>query len=196
MCPSERLPFTLCHQLFAPLTPQPSPCRVSLHKRKQKSVQADSFSTPRLFIFCTYAEPQSDLPQGSHRYYQIQLSTLSRTPSPMQEVWHAKCSHCLVDDTQWGRITWRQTNAVLQKISSPVHCHHLLRHSGTLCVSIGWKWPHVLIQPVFPITPPSTPTHWPQLHSKSKMLQTNNMYLCNFACSSIWPKASNIKADH
>lgn len=109
------------------------------------------------------------------RYHQTQLSTLSKIPSPLLEFWHANCSHCLLDDTQWGRITWRQTNAILQKISLTVHCHQLLKHSGTLCLSIGWKRPHVLIQPVFPITPPSTPTHWPQLHSKSKMLQTNNV---------------------
>lgn len=96
------------------IPPQPSTCRVILLKGKQKNVQADSFSALRLFIFCTYTEPQSDLPHCSQRYHQIQLS---KPPPSLQEFWHANCSHCLVNDTQWGRINWRQTNAIHQKIS-------------------------------------------------------------------------------
>lgn len=63
MCPAERLPFTPSHPLHIPHST--STGRVSLLKGKQKSVQTDSFSALRLFTFCTYTEPQSDLPQAS-----------------------------------------------------------------------------------------------------------------------------------
>jgi len=91
------------------------------------------------------------------------------------EVSHANWSHCLGDDTKWGRITWNQTYANLFNNSFPaIICCNTTTH---------WVWARdgvLVLSQAFLITPPSTPTHWPRLRFKSKMLQTNNMtvFLC------------------
>lgn len=115
ICPAKRLPFTQSHPLLSAslsiLT-----FWVSLLKGKQKDIQAISFPALKLFTFCTYADPRSDLPEGSRRSCQIQLGAPSKTPSTALAVRRGKSSHSLVDDTQWDRITWQQTDAIVQKI--------------------------------------------------------------------------------
>lgn len=99
ICPAKRLPFTQSHPLLSAslsiLT-----FWVSLLKGKQKDIQAISFPALKLFTFCTYADPRSDLPEGSRRSCQIQLGAPSKTPSTALAVRRGKSSHSLVDDTQ------------------------------------------------------------------------------------------------
>lgn len=171
MCPAERLPFTLSHPLLIPQSTSDGQVSLLKGKQRRRKKRTGCFSALRLFTFCTYTEPQSDLPQGSLCYHQ--LGTLPKPPPThhhssalLLEVRHANCSPCLLDGTQRGGITQRQTNAALHKISSHVHRRHPLKHSSTLCLHTGWKQSHALIHPVFPITLPLTPTLRPQLHCK------------------------------
>lgn len=83
---------------FHPESPTPhtptAPWPAEFHslKENRKVYWQSVFSALKFFTFCTYAEPQNDLPERSVHYHQIQLSAPSKTPSPLG---HANCSHCL-----------------------------------------------------------------------------------------------------
>lgn len=119
MCPAERLPFTPSHPFLIPprhldlqsFTPQ---------RKRKKSVWAISFFGPQVFSIL-HVRRAVQWPPRRICTPQPDTAQHSKTASPPLEVRDGKCSHCLVEDTQWDRVTWRKTNGIVQDIYPPLY---------------------------------------------------------------------------
>lgn len=115
ICPTKRIPFTRSHPL---LTASLSilTCRVSLLKGKQKKLRGNPFSSSEAFHILHVRRAAVTSQKAPDAPARSSLDAPSKTPSAELAVRRGKSSHSSVDDTQRDRITWRQTNAIVQKI--------------------------------------------------------------------------------